>query len=132
MDSYLFVSTKLNESGNEGNQDEEPKEIFDIKEESRHSGEKRFSGININNFEYQKSSNLNFAGKGFKSKGYSTLTFFGMSVEGELVKGEGPKKMMDIWGIRIKNMFYDKNFNNMILLVSLLPKFYLSDILLFQ
>lgn len=86
---------------------EEVENIFDIEDDSSMNKNK----INQNNnFNKDISNQLNFLG-------YSTLAFYSMNHEGCLIDENGPKKLIDVWGMKIKNMFYDFKMENIIMIV---------------
>ena len=53
----------------------------------------------------------------FLKKGYSSLVFYLMNSEGDRLKDQAPKKMIDVWGVRARNLFYDQNFSTLFLQV---------------
>ena len=55
----------------------------------------------------------------FLKKGYSSLVFYLMNSEGDRLKDQAPKKVIDVWGVRATNLFYDQNFSTLFLQVRL-------------
>jgi hypothetical protein len=63
-----------------------------------------------------------------KTEFSTILMFFPMGLEGERLKEQEVKKVIDIWGLHIKNMFYDQEFQN---LVAVVRDFLSSQFLIF-
>ena len=48
----------------------------------------------------------------------SLIMFYPMGVEGERLKDQEVKKVVDVWGVRVKEMFYDQEFQYLVAVVN--------------
>jgi hypothetical protein len=54
-----------------------------------------------------------------KNEFSTILMFYPMGLEGERLKDQEVKRVVDIWGLNIKNMFYDQDFETLVAVVRL-------------
>ena len=98
-------------------QQQSSKNIFEIEEESQQNDGLESESQSISS--EQKNQNMpQLKLQDMVKNGFTSLImFYPMGVEGERLKDQEVKKVVDVWGVRVKEMFYDQEFQYLVAVV---------------
>ena len=98
-------------------QEHSSKNIFEIKEESQQNEELGSESESEASEKIDSSLSQVKWEDQLKKEFSSALVFIPMGVEGERLKDQEAKRVVDVWGIQVRDMFYDQHFQHLITVV---------------